>query len=122
RQVQVAFTVLGEADPVADRLNRETAAMLRGDEGGDEPAPERPAASNRGARDRGAQREDNRVPSPRQFELTAAPTSNLNPRYVYGTYVVGSSNRFAHAASIAVAEHPGGKYNLFFVHGGVGLG
>lgn len=123
RQVQVGFTVLGEVDPVADRLNRETAAMLRGDEAAEEQGPARPGApGGRSSREDRSRQNDRRVPAPRQIELTAAPTSGLNPRYVYGTYVVGSSNRFAHAASIAVAEHPGGKYNPFFVHGGVGLG
>jgi chromosomal replication initiator protein len=58
----------------------------------------------------------------RQLELSAASNHGLNPRYVYEHYVVGSSNRLAHAASQSVAERPGGQYNPFFVHGGVGLG
>jgi chromosomal replication initiator protein len=62
------------------------------------------------------------VPPSRQLELAPTPTHGLNPRYVYENYVVGSSNRLVHAASLSVAEHPGGKYNPFYIYGGVGLG
>ncbi|EQI18855.1 chromosomal replication initiator protein DnaA [Clostridioides difficile] len=47
---------------------------------------------------------------------------NLNPKYTFDTFVIGNSNRFAHAACVAVAESPAKAYNPIFLYGGVGLG
>jgi chromosomal replication initiator protein len=57
------------------------------------------------------------APAPRR-----EPESRLNPKYVFESFVIGSSNRFAHAAAVAVAEAPAKAYNPLFIYGESGLG
>ncbi|MBB6674407.1 chromosomal replication initiator protein DnaA [Cohnella nanjingensis] len=64
--------------------------------------------------------------SPMPVVKAAAPdeivSHMLNPKYTFDTFVIGAGNRFAHAASLAVAEAPAKAYNPLFLYGGVGLG
>ncbi len=61
-------------------------------------------------------------PAEREAPRAPARPNNLIPKYTFENFVVGASNQFAHAASLAVANQPGEHYNPLFIYGGVGLG
>ncbi|MDG4794726.1 chromosomal replication initiator protein DnaA [Micromonospora sp. WMMD1082] len=103
-------TRYGEESPFSPRDQHVIRAMPS--DGGTDSGPGRSGADHRPVG-----RDDRRLP-------TGADSggNRLNPKYMFETFVIGSSNRFAHAASVAVAESPAKAYNPLFIYGSSGLG
>jgi chromosomal replication initiator protein len=105
----------GEGFPSAEEYAARRALL---DEGGTPAPAPRPESSEieSGYRSRDPYREVEGFRSRRESD------SRLNPKYTFETFVIGGSNRFAHAAAIAVAENPGKSYNPLTIYGDSGLG
>ncbi|MGE5828414.1 MAG: chromosomal replication initiator protein DnaA [Micromonosporaceae bacterium] len=107
--VAVVKVVRAPGDPVATPMIDGARPVLDGHEPANQPRPDSGPGRNAHV---GLHRDERR----------SADGNRLNPKYTFETFVIGSSNRFAHAAAVAVSESPAKAYNPLFIYGGSGLG
>ena len=116
--IQEAIDNLGlEIDAVVFQAPAPDPARAVREDGGFAPQPSHSASAPRSPRQSSPAGVG---PEQSRFDWTTA--SQLNSRYQFDTFVIGSGNQFAHAAASAVAERPSKAYNPLFVYGGVGMG
>ncbi|MCW2605622.1 MAG: chromosomal replication initiator DnaA [Frankiales bacterium] len=119
RLVQVAVTVQPTGEPPLDASDAPASARVPEPAAPDDDGP---LAQVRALPGTGRDRSSDTFPGPGGSRGEAVEPARLNPKYTFETFVIGASNRFAHAASVAVAEAPAKAYNPLFVYGESGLG